>query len=693
MKTKTKVALLILIPVVLSLVTVTGLIWMQKEIRRADQVGRLADEIVRKVFELDQVVSQNLLYPEERPRVQFRSLHESLKNTLARFPAETAPEVLSIRKMIGNQEEIGFLFPLTIGGEGKQAADLGDRFYQEYKGQVTSQLLIKLKEIVSDGFQLMKSSGDRINGNVQRANRLMITVILIGGLAMVVLAAFIGRTILQNTKDLQREIDDRRRAEEDLRTSEERLRENEATLRGVLDAVKESIWLFSREGVVLTGNSTAFSRFPLPPAEVIGRSVTEIMPAELAQSRLAQLGKVVESARVLEFEDRRAGILFQHNFYPVLDEPGQVRAVVSFSRDITDRRQAEEALRQIREDLDRAQQVGQIGSWRLDVGRDVLTWSDENHRIFGVPQGTPLTYETFLGIVHPDDRLYVDRQWNAALRGAPYDIEHRIVANGQEKWVREKAYLEFDEAGELLGGFGITQDITEHKRIEQELREREELLRASLDEKVVLLKEIHHRVKNNLQVISSLVSLQAEELQDAVSRTIFQELTHRVRSMALVHEKLYQSTDLARVEFAEYTRSLLNYLWRAYGSEASGIRLNLDLEPVSLSVNTAVPFGLILNELVINALKHAFHGRSGGEVVVSLRGGAPGRVCLGVRDNGTGLPAGFDWRQTRSLGLRLVQMLAGQLHAAVEVSGDGGTEFKIAFEVQEPEKVSGSVAG
>ena len=159
-----------------------------------------------------------------------------------------------------------------------------------------------------------------------------------------------------------------------------------------------------------------------------------------------------------------------------------------------------------------------------------------------------------------------------------------------------------------------------------------------------------------------------------------QDVTHRVRSMALVHEKLYQSADLARVEFAEYARSLLNYLWRAHGTAASGIRLALDLEPVSLSVDAAVPCGLILNELASNALKHAFRGRAGGEVTVSLRGGADGQVRLCVRDNGAGLPAGFDWRQAQSLGLRLVQMLAGQLHAAVEVSSVEGTEFTITFE-------------
>ena len=143
-----------------------------------------------------------------------------------------------------------------------------------------------------------------------------------------------------------------------------------------------------------------------------------------------------------------------------------------------ERKRAEEELRQSREDLDRAQAVGQIGSWRLDARRNVLTWSDENHRIFGVPKGTPLTYETFLGIVHPDDRQYVDTQWKAGLRGEPYDIEHRIVVERQVKWVREKAYLEFDEAGKLLGGFGITQDITERKQAEEALRESEERFRT-----------------------------------------------------------------------------------------------------------------------------------------------------------------------------------------------------------------------
>ena len=131
-------------------------------------------------------------------------------------------------------------------------------------------------------------------------------------------------------------------------------------------------------------------------------------------------------------------------------------------------------------DLNRAQAVAQTGSWRLNVRRNELFWSDENHRIFGIPRGTPMTYETFLSTVHPEDREYVDRMWQAGLRGEPYDIEHRIVVDGQVKWVRERAELEFDKDGTLLGGFGTTQDITERKRVDLALVRSEERLRMAL---------------------------------------------------------------------------------------------------------------------------------------------------------------------------------------------------------------------
>ena len=151
-------------------------------------------------------------------------------------------------------------------------------------------------------------------------------------------------------------------------------------------------------------------------------------------------------------------------------------------RDISERKQMEEALRESEQDLNRAQAVAHTGSWRLDVWRNQLLWSDETHRIFGIPKATSMTYETFLSSVHPEDREYVDQKWTAALRGEPYDIEHRIIVGDEVKWVRERATLEFDSQGLLKGGFGTVQDITERKQIEEQLRESETRYRTLYEE-------------------------------------------------------------------------------------------------------------------------------------------------------------------------------------------------------------------
>ncbi len=268
-----------------------------------------------------------------------------------------------------------------------------------------------------------------------------------------------------------------------------------------------------------------------------------------------------------------------------------------------------------------------------------------------------------------------EREYLAALERAPR-LSRQAVNRGTAFLLKLAATL--SQLG--YSNVKLARLVAERDRLTASLRESTDRLRASLEEKEVLLKEIHHRVKNNMQVVSSLVALHAEALQDGTLREVLQEVTHRVRSMALVHEKLYQSADLAQVEFAGYTESLLRYLWGAHGV-AAGIRLELDLAPVSLPVNVAVPCGLILNELVGNALKHAFRGRDSGEVAVTLGKSEQGQVRLTVRDNGVGLPAGLDWRQGRSLGLRLAQMLGCQLGATVDVrtqTGEG-TEFEVVF--------------
>ena len=198
---------------------------------------------------------------------------------------------------------------------------------------------------------------------------------------------------------------------------------------------------------------------------------------ETLEQRVTERTAELQTANASLFNSRRAALNLMEDALAARRRAEE--ASDELRREVIERRRAEEALRQSREDLDRAQEVGQIGWWRLDTQQNVLTWSDENHRIFGLPLGTPLRYETFLGCIHPEDREYVDERWRAALGGEPYDIEHRVVADGRVKWVREKAYLEFDDAGTPRGGFGITQDITDRKRAEDALRDSEARLKIA----------------------------------------------------------------------------------------------------------------------------------------------------------------------------------------------------------------------
>ncbi|MFO1419015.1 MAG: PAS domain S-box protein [Methylotetracoccus sp.] len=182
--------------------------------------------------------------------------------------------------------------------------------------------------------------------------------------------------------------------------------------------------------------------------------------------------RAVQSTPLLSRQGKPIGMFSTHyrtRRAPSERELRQLDFLAREAADVIERVNAEKALRQSRDDLNRAQAVGQIGSWRLDLRRNVLSWSDECYRIFGVPTGARMSYDMFLAIVHPDDRDYVHAQWQAALRGDTYDIEHRILVAGRERWVREKAFIESDGGSEAISGFGITQDITERKAIEFEL--------------------------------------------------------------------------------------------------------------------------------------------------------------------------------------------------------------------------------
>jgi two-component sensor histidine kinase len=246
-----------------------------------------------------------------------------------------------------------------------------------------------------------------------------------------------------------------------------------------------------------------------------------------------------------------------------------------------------------------------------------------------------------------------------------FDKEHHphiFEINGTPHRGEDKAFLGFS---------GIARDITYRKALQEEIA-------ASLKEKEILLKEIHHRVKNNMQVISSLLSLQAKMVKDTKSRDAIMESQNRVMSIALVHEKLYQSKSLARINFGDYIHKMAENLFDSYNIHSGRIQLEVRSEGIVLPINKAIPTSLLINELLSNSLKYAFPESRRGTIQILFEKEGD-RYFLIVRDNGVGLPPDFSLDKTETLGLQLVNSLVGQLDGKISVRSEGGTEFTIEF--------------
>lgn len=259
--------------------------------------------------------------------------------------------------------------------------------------------------------------------------------------------------------------------------------------------------------------------------------------------------------------------------------------------------------------------------------------------------------------------------------GSQKNIEYTFLAkDGREFPVELSASVIKNLSGKPINFVVITEDITERKRAEEELK-------AALKEKEVLLREIHHRVKNNMQIISSLLKLQSENIENEEMIKKFKDSQSRIKAMTIVHEKLYQSTDLTKINFNEYVKTLVRDLFRSYGVQSNSVAFMIGGGDISLNIDTAIPCGLIINELISNSLKYAFRSRKKGRIYVSLKHLDKNKIALTVRDNGIGIPKDLDLKTTKSLGLRLVNILAeDQLKGELILNRSAGAEFKIIFE-------------
>lgn len=396
----------------------------------------------------------------------------------------------------------------------------------------------------------------------------------------------------------------------------------------------------------------------------------------LSLARYLATGKGTALGRRLEMPARRAdGSEFPAELtlthIPIDGTP----MFTGYVRDITERSRTENAL-QASESRFRqlAENIQEVFWLSTPNDSQILYISPAYEEVWG--RSSQSLYEnptSFLEAIHPEDRPRVVAVLERQRRGEATDAAYRIVQpDGSVRWIWDRAFPITNETGTAYRIAGIAQDISQRRQAEGQLK-------ALLSEKEILLKEIHHRVKNNLQVISSLLDLQVDSIDNPQALHVFKESQQRIRSMALIHEQLYQSGNLGRIDMAEYIQQLAASSFGSYSVAAAGIALQLTVEEVFLNLDTAIPCGLIRNELLSNSLKHAFPTGRTGEIAMTLQANPEGRYVLMVRDTGVGLPKDVDFHRPQSLGLQLISMLTDQLDGMMELESREGTTFQLTF--------------
>ena len=446
-----------------------------------------------------------------------------------------------------------------------------------------------------------------------------------------------------------------------------------------VDRCNTAIYWVSSSGAVTYANECACQSLGMKREELVGLHVWEFDPDFPPKVWQAAWQRVKRDHYVtLQTRHRRKdGTLFPIDVLGTYIAFENEELVFVFAQDISERKQAERALRASEERLQQVALVYNIGLFEHDNVTNEVYWSPELRKYWGVGPADPVNLQSFQVAIHPDDQQRVAE--NIARAHDPagdgrYNVQHRVIRrdNGETRWVDTRSQTFFEDAGALrhpVRTVGAMVDVTSRVMAE-------EALRHSLREKETLLREVHHRVKNNLQIISSLLHFQAKKVRNPEDLAAFAEGRNRLRSMILVHEKLYQSPDLSRIDFGSYIRALARDLQRSYLTSNVGVRVAADT--LELPVESAVPCGMILCELLTNVFKYAFpDGRSGTAEVKIIA--VDGHMQLSVSDDGIGLPGDFDPEQSSSFGWQLIRNLTAQLGGAAKVDRQCGTHVAISF--------------
>ena len=365
---------------------------------------------------------------------------------------------------------------------------------------------------------------------------------------------------------------------------------------------------------------------------------------------------------------------------PIFGDEGKIIEVAGISQTVTYKKAAERKLKAQAAKIQAIFDSTAMLIWTVDKDYHIVSYNkifaNQHFKLLGLEVSIGSNFLELLKN-HLGDDAYVELcdRFIGAFEGEKQQFEGRIFGKkGNKVWMETFFSPIYGDDNKIKEISCLSYDVTDKKIIERQMQE-------SLNEKEILLQEVHHRVKNNLQVISSILNLQSSYVKDENSLNILRESQNRIKSMSFIHESLYQTKDFSGIEFGGYILSLANNLVHSYSLEVGMVNLKTDFDDTYLSLDQAIPCGLIANELISNSLKYAFDKGQQGEIYVSAKHKGS-KVTLIIADNGKGLPEGFDYENSDSLGLQLVYTLKDQLDASIEVNSKDGTKYLITFDKQ-----------
>lgn len=478
-------------------------------------------------------------------------------------------------------------------------------------------------------------------------------------------------------RELEREIQERVKVEENLRQSE-------ARYRAMVEDQTELICRFAPDCTFTFVNDAYCRYFGKNREELLGKTWLPVIyqdDLEKVQNQLASLSPDNPVVTIINRAIRPDGKVCIHQWINrmIFNQQGNCIEIQAVGRDITEFKETETALKESQRFIEKITDAAPVILYVYDLLKQQNIYiNQEVTKLLGytVEEVQQMGNSVLATLLHPEDLASLpegNQRWEKAQDSDVFRLEYRMKhRNGEWRYfLSQETLFARTETGIPQQVLGAAVDITDRKLFQQ--------LQLALKEKEVLLQEIHHRVKNNLQIIYSLLRLQRRKLQDQKISEVLLDSQNRIKSIALIHEKLYRSTNWSEINLNQYISSLVTGLVSAYQVSSEQITLQVQVADVILDIDTAIPCGLIINELVSNSLKYAFPNQKMGQITISVAWTETTDIALTISDNGVGIPEQFDLATAPSLGLKLVKDLVGQLEGTLEIDRHQGTTFRIFF--------------